>query len=172
MQIHFYHQPIFFIARRLITPLINNAGLSTVALGTYRFLWFFATNSVRTVGLPGALYLVWNLRGVLTRRITPRVAISLITNYVPLLVNNSLIRSVFSLSRTNHNLAFLRIINWIMLSIIGNMFTFFIKRFIFFSCFGFISSFFSIITATLGIFWIPQLRNIQSFINFYKILFK
>ena len=53
-----------------------------------------------------------------------------------------------------------------MLSILGNMFNFIFKRFILYTGFGFIYSFCSILSATLGIFWIPQLSNITSVLNF------
>ena len=130
MQIHMYHQPIFFIARALISPLINRIGISTVAMGTYSVLWGLATNSARTVGLPGAFYIFWQLRRLLLRRVTARTVVNMLTNYVPLLVNSSLIRNIYRLNRINNNLPFVRVINWIMLSILGNMFNFIFKRFI------------------------------------------
>lgn len=40
------------------------------------------------------------------------------------------------------------------------------KRFLFYFGFALFSSLFSIIVATLAIFWIPQLREINSFLNF------
>ena len=63
MQIHLYHQPIFSIARLIIAPLIRRIGVTPLGMTAYRTLWFIATNSARTIGLPGTIYICCPARG-------------------------------------------------------------------------------------------------------------
>ena len=94
------------------------------------------------------------------------MVVSLLTSYLPTIANSSVIRTIYRLSRNNNNSLHVRIINYIIFSTLINIFNFIFKRFLFYFGFAFISSIFSVITAVLGIFWIPQLRNIQSLLNF------
>lgn len=150
----------------IIAPLIRRIGITSLGMTTYRTLWFIAINSARTIGLPGTIYICWQLRRFLLGRISPRMVVNLLTSYLPTITNSSVIRTIYRLSRNNNNYPFVRIINYIILSTFINIFNFIFKRILFYFGFAFISSIFSIITTVLGIFWIPQLRDIQSLLNF------
>lgn len=122
MQIHLYHQPIYSIARMLIEPLVNRIGITPIGMAAYRTLWFIAGNSARTIGLPGTVYILWHFRSFLLGRISPRITINFLTEYLPLIVDNTVIRTVFRLARNNNNSPLVRIINYIILSTFINIF--------------------------------------------------
>lgn len=168
MRIHIFRQPIFFIARRLIHPVLSHIGINThnqQHMNIYNRLWDVNANISRTSGLFHSFYLSWQFRRFLQGRITPSYINQLINNY-NLNNNSSLTNLLFRVTSTGYNLPFIRTINYILASIACNIFKFFIKRFIFTSIFGLFSTIFTGITSTLAIFWIPTLRDITNFLNF------
>lgn len=166
MQIHIYHQSIYSIARMLIEPLINRTGITPIGMAAYNTLWFIASNSARTIGLPGTVFILWQFRRFLFGRISATRMTNMLTSYLPTVMDSFIIRTVFRLSRNHNNNPFVTVVNYIITATLANMFNFMFKRFLFYFGFAIFSSLFSIIVATLGIFWILQLRDITTFLNF------
>ena len=119
MQIHLFRQPIFFFARRLIHPMLNKIGVIPNHMNTYNILWDINANVSRTSGLLHSFYLSWQIRKLLQARVTPSYINNLLVNYN----ENTLNTSILTLLNRN-NLPFMRIINFIIFSVLGNMFNF------------------------------------------------
>ena len=166
MRINLIRQPVFYFARRLAHPFLNRMGINNNRLDTYNHLWNVTTDAARNGGFLSSLYTNWQLRRLLLGRITVdnfAAQHNSIRQFVHL--DNNMINRLAT-SSYGEIVPFLRQVNYMILSIIGNIGLLFFKTFLRTTFLGGLCSMFTALTTTLGILWIPALSDITSFLNF------
>ena len=166
MRIHLFRQPIFYFAKRLIHPTLNRIGITPNRIDTYNTLWDFTSNVTRNGGFAASLYTTWHLRRMLQGKVSVDRFNSSIRNYINL--DNNMIETFNRLVSSNYGdiLPFIRQINYIIATIIGNISLLCIKNFLKTTFLGALTTIFTCLASTIGILWIPSLANITSFLNF------
>ena len=170
MRIHLFRQPIFYFARRLIHPALNRMGINNNRMDTYNNLWNITTDITRNGGFTASLYTTWQLRRLLQGRINPDRFNNVVRNYINLdpQGNNNMIDLFNRLTNSSYSdiLPFIRQVNYMIASIIGNISLLFIKTLLKSTLLGALTTIFTCLASTIGILWIPSLADISSFLNF------
>ena len=166
MRIGLFRQPVFFIARRLAHPMLNRFGINNNRLDTYNNLWDITTDVTRNGGFLSSLYTNWQLRRLLLGRNSVNNFNNNIRQYIHL--DNNMINMLNRLVNSSYGeiVPFIRQINYMILSIIGNIGLLFFKNFLRTTFLGVMYSLFTALSATIGILWIPSLADVTSFLNF------
>lgn len=166
MRINLFRQPLFYFAKRLIHPTLNKIGINNNRIDTYNNLWNFTSNTVLNNGFGPSLYTTWQLRRLLQGKVNVDRFSSSIRNYIKL--DNNMIETFNRLANASYGdmLPFIRQVNYIIATIIGNISLLFIKTFLKTTVLGALTAIFTTLTGTIGILWIPSLADISSFLNF------
>ena len=166
MRIHLFRQPIFYFAKRLIYPSLNRMGITPNRLDTYNSLWNITTDVTRSGGFVPSLYTTWELRRLLQGRSNVDNFNNIIRNYVNL--DNNMIELFNRLSNSSYGdvLPFIRQVNYMLASIIGNVALFFFRGFVATTILGLLTAMFTGLAGTISILWIPSLADIPSFLSF------
>ena len=166
MRINLFKQPLFYFAKRLIHPTLNKIGINNNRIDIYNNLWNFTYNTTINSGFGPSLYTTWQLRRLLQGRITVDRFNNITKNCINL--DNNMIEMFNRLVSSNYGdiLPFIKQINYMIVSIIGNIGLLFIKTFFKTTLLGTLTAIFTALTGTIGIFWIPSLADISSFLNF------
>ena len=166
MRIHLFRQPIFYFAKRLIHPALNRMGINNNRIDTYNSLWNFTTDVTRNNGFAASLYTSWQLRRLLQGRITMNRFNNITRNYINL--DNNMIETFNRLVSSNYGdiLPFIRQINYMIATIMGNISLLFTKNLFKTTILATLTTIFTALTGTIGILWIPSFANITSFLNF------
>ena len=130
MRIHLFKQPLFFFAKRLIHPTLNKIGINNNRIDTYNSLWNFTADVTRNSGFATSLYTSWQLRNLLHGKINKTRFNNVTRNYINL--DNNMVDLINRLVSSNYGdiLPFIRQINYIIATIIGNISLLCIKNFL------------------------------------------
>lgn len=127
MRIHLFKQPLFYFAKRLIHPTLNKIGINNNRIDIYNNLWNFTYNTTINSGFGPSLYTTWQLRRLLQGRITVDRFNNITKNYINL--DNNMIEMFNRLVSSNYGdiLPFIKQINYMIVTIIGNISLIFVK---------------------------------------------
>lgn len=164
MRVGLFRQPVFFFARRLAHPMLNRLGINNNRLDIYNSLWNLNADLSRSAGFLPSIYINWQLRRLLLGR--NNSFYNSISNYIHL--DNNITKMVNRLVNSSYGevIPFIRQINYMIISIIGNLGLIFIKSFLKTTLLGGLTSIFTLFTATIGILWTPSLAAIRDLLIF------
>lgn len=166
MTVGLFRQPVFFFARRLAHPMLNRLGINNNRIDIYNTLWNVTTDVTRNGGLLTSLYANWQLRRLLLGRNTINNFSDTVISYVNL--DRNIVQTLTRLTNSSYGdiVPFIRQINYMIVSIIGNLGIYFFKRFLFTSIIGGLSSLLTLFGVTIGILWTPSLAAIRDLLIF------
>ena len=98
--------------------MLNRIGINNNRLDTYNALWDITADISRTSGLSSSLRFSLEMRRFLLNRTSRDRITELITGYS--LINSPLVDLLLRINNRGNNLPLIRIINYIIFSIIGN----------------------------------------------------
>ena len=145
---------------------MNKIGINNNRIDIYNNLWNFTYNTTINSGFGPSLYTTWQLRRLLQGRITVDRFNNITKNYINL--DNNMVELFNRLVSSSYGdiLPFIRQINFMFLTIIGNIALLFTKNFLKTTILGALTTIFTCLTGTIGILWTPSLADIASFLNF------